>query len=46
MKKKLSNGSFKSNYRVLGILSLFALLFMFIGVVGSASVPKTIFGIV
>ena len=38
-------GAFKSRYRLLGVLAIFALALMFVGAVGSGSVPKEIFGI-
>lgn len=36
----------KDKHKVLGILAIMALIFMFIGAVGSANVPKEIFGVV
>ena len=41
----ISVGSFKSKKKLLGTFSLIALLLMFLGAVGSANVPKSIFGI-
>ena len=41
----ISIGSFKSKHKTLGILSLIALLLMFVGAVGSGTVPKEVFGI-
>ena len=38
-------GALKSRYRLLGVLAIFALALMFVGAVGSGSVPKEIFGI-
>ncbi len=38
-------GALKSRYRLLGVLAIFALALMFIGAVGSGSVPKEVFGI-
>ena len=38
-------GAFKSRYRMLGVLAIFALALMFVGAVGSGNVPKEIFGI-
>ena len=38
-------GSFKSSHKLLGILAIISLLLMFIGAVGSANVPKEIFGV-
>lgn len=38
-------GALKSRYRLLGALAIFALAWMFVGAVGSGSVPKEIFGI-
>lgn len=44
----ISEGSLrgKEKHKLLGILSIISLLLMFIGAVGSASIPKEIFGIV
>ena len=39
-------GSFKSNKRFLGLLAIVSLVLMFIGAVGSANVPKEIFGFI
>ena len=39
-------GSFKNKYKLLGIISIIALILMFVGAVGSQSVPKEYFGIV
>ena len=39
-------GSFKSKYKLLGILAIISLVLMFLGAVGSANVPKDIFGVV
>lgn len=39
-------GSFKSKYKLLGILAIVSLVLMFIGAVGSANVPKDIFGVI
>ncbi|MCQ2570765.1 MAG: DUF998 domain-containing protein [Candidatus Saccharibacteria bacterium] len=39
-------GSFKSNKRFLGLLAIASLVLMFIGAVGSANVPKEIFGLI
>jgi len=39
-------GSFKSKYKLLGVLAIISLTLMFIGAVGSANVSKDIFGIV
>ena len=41
----ISIGSFKENHKVLGILSIVCLTLMFIGAVGSANVPRKVFGI-
>ena len=38
-------GAFKSRYGLLGVLAIFALALMFVGAIGSGSVPKEIFGI-
>ena len=38
-------GALKSRYRLLGVLAIFALALMFVGAVGSGSVPKEVFGI-
>lgn len=38
-------GSFKGKYKALGILSITALLFMFVGAIGSRIVPKEYFGL-
>ena len=39
-------GSFKSKYKLLGTLAIVSLVLMFIGAVGSANVPKDIFGVI
>ena len=39
-------GSFKSKYKLLGILSIISLVLMFIGAVGSANASKEVFGII
>lgn len=39
-------GSFKDKNRLLGILAVVALICMFFGAVGSANMPKTIFGVI
>lgn len=39
-------GSFKSKYKLLGILAIISLVLMFIGAALSANVPKEIFGVV
>ena len=41
----ISIGSFKGKNKALGILAILSLILMFIGAVGSANVPKEIFGI-
>jgi hypothetical protein len=38
-------GSFKGNYRPLGIMAIVALVAMFFGVVGSQNAPKEYFGV-
>ena len=42
----ISVGAFKSNHKWLGTLAVSALVLMFVGAAGSASVPKEVFGIV
>ena len=39
-------GSFKSNYKLLGVLACISLGLMFIGAIGSQIVPKEMFGII
>ena len=39
-------GSFRDNRKIIGILAVIALLCMFFGAVGSANVPKEVFGLV
>ena len=38
-------GSFKSNYKLLGIFAIISLVLMFLGAVGSVNVPKDIYGL-